>query len=266
MPAPIPRIAGLTKMPEIKNDVNVKRKTLRLERDSTDPHRHLVCFTFNAGVSGSICIFFVAKEGEGCSFTPLHPNKFSLQRIPFSAGLGLEFRQEPGTGVDLAAFEESELLAEGKSVYPLVIQMETDPKNPPPDANPHLEEPPGAKLPPWIHCQTTYAVLEKEKTEEGKGADWNVRPLKQRVWVGGQRYELQEIYGMASSDGEAEDGLDVGKECVICLSAPRAMTAFPCRHMTFRSDNGGEFMNRELTNFFTQEGILHERTIPHTPK
>eukprot|EP00270_Netrium_digitus_P015429 TRINITY_DN5408_c0_g3_i2.p2 TRINITY_DN5408_c0_g3~~TRINITY_DN5408_c0_g3_i2.p2 ORF type:complete len:102 (+),score=10.50 TRINITY_DN5408_c0_g3_i2:538-843(+) len=36
--------------------------------------------------------------------------------------------------------------------------------------------------------------------------------------------------------------------------------------LTIFSDNGKEFLNKKLTDFFTQEGILHERTIPHTPQ
>lgn len=34
----------------------------------------------------------------------------------------------------------------------------------------------------------------------------------------------------------------------------------------FRSDNGGEYVNTELSNFFVGKGIKHERTIPYTPE
>ena len=50
-----------------------------------------------------------------------------------------------------------------------------------------LPEPPGAPLPQWVQSQTTYAALEK-KADGG----WGVRVLKQKIWVEGVSYELQE--------------------------------------------------------------------------
>ena len=32
------------------------------------------------------------------------------------------------------------------------------------------------------------------------------------------------------------------------------------------SDNGGEYVNSELSSFFRDQGILHETTCPHTPQ
>ena len=34
--------------------------------------------------------------------------------------------------------------------------------------------------------------------------------------------------------------------------------------LIFRTDNGGEFLNNDLTNFFNDNGINHHRTIPYT--
>ena len=33
-----------------------------------------------------------------------------------------------------------------------------------------------------------------------------------------------------------------------------------------RSDNGGEYTSNEFTSFLTEQGIKHEKTIPHTPE
>lgn len=33
-----------------------------------------------------------------------------------------------------------------------------------------------------------------------------------------------------------------------------------------RSDNGGEYINFELSEFLHGQGILHETTCPHTPQ
>ena len=53
---------------------------------------------------------------------------------------------------------------------------------------------PGAAQKVWVQSQTTFAVLVKD--EEG---GWGARVLKQKIWVEGVSYELQEIYGMENS-------------------------------------------------------------------
>lgn len=58
--------------------------------------------------------------------------------------------------------------------------------------------PVGAALPEWVQAQCTYAKLKKD--EDGK---WVLQVLKQKIWVDGVSYELQEIYGMeATRTGE----------------------------------------------------------------
>lgn len=53
---------------------------------------------------------------------------------------------------------------------------------------------PGTAQKVWVQSQTTFAVLVKD--EEGH---WCARVLKQKIWVEGVSYELQEIYGMQTS-------------------------------------------------------------------
>ena len=43
-------------------------------------------------------------------------------------------------------------------------------------------------------------------------------------------------------------------------------TQFSLPVKVIRSDNGGEYLNSELLNFFQEKGILHETTCPHTPQ
>lgn len=91
----------------------------------------------------------------------------------------------------------------------------------------------GGELPQWVQSQTTYAWVEHE------GEEWVARVVKQKIWVKGESYELQEIYGMEQNKATAVgmpanmEGLEdvEGNECVICLSAPRDTAALPCRHM-----------------------------------
>ncbi|GJP84434.1 hypothetical protein CLOP_g14492 [Closterium sp. NIES-67] len=324
--APPPVVAEPQQAVTIRNEVNVKRSSLRLQRDPSDPTKHLVAFTFDATVSGSLSVFIAAQEGEGCSFRELYPHLHTARVFRFSKGLGQKFVQAPGTGVDLACIPEEHLLGVSPTnpVYPLVIRTRVEPRGskPPTVASPvssassdvsnpqssargnassepcsssaasplasggvdPCESDPGAPLSRAIQSQMTYAVFEKvavTRTEKEDGGEENgkgkgrgdlpvlfaVRPLKQKIWVDGTSYEVQEIYGIeqcgrattgrgrkgeqaageggeggkggggSALEGEEEDEDEVaGKECVICMSAPRDTTVLPCRHMCMCAD------------------------------
>ncbi|KAF7143557.1 hypothetical protein RHSIM_Rhsim05G0182100 [Rhododendron simsii] len=218
MPQPLPYVEH-QKAVTIRNDVNLKKESLRVEPDEENPGRFLVSFTFDATVAGSITIMFFAKEGEDCGLSSTKENMLTPVTVPFEQGLGQKFRQPCGTGIDFSTFEETELLKEGEmEAYPLAVKAEAIPVSPTGSADGNPEG--GAS-----NSQITKAVFEKEKGE------YQVRVVKQILWVNGIRYELQEIYGIGNSVDNDFDGNDPGKECVICLSEPRDTTVLPCRHM-----------------------------------
>lgn len=172
----------------------------------------------------SITIYFFAQEGLDCNLTCTKEDLFKPVTITFNEGLGQKFRQPSGTGIDLSGFPDSELFRDEKEVevYPLAVKA---------DASPPKEEKEGEK-----DCansgnrnshnsQITQAVFEK------RDSGYQVRVVKQILWVNGTRYELQEIYGIGNSVEGENDVNDPGKECVICLSEPRDTTVLPCRHM-----------------------------------
>ncbi|XP_050228618.1 probable E3 ubiquitin-protein ligase LOG2 [Mercurialis annua] len=202
----------------IRNDVNLKKESLRIEADEDNPGKFLVAFTFDATVSGSITIIFFAKEGEDCILRPTKENLLPPVTVNFEQGLGQKFRQPPGTGIDFTVFDEKELLKEAElDVYPLAIKAEASPVN--------QDGQEGNQSSGPTNSQITQALFEKDKGE------YQLRVAKQILWVNGMRYELQEIYGIGNSvEGEVEAN-DPGKECVICLSEPRDTTVLPCRHM-----------------------------------
>ncbi|KAL8241301.1 hypothetical protein R6Q59_014656 [Mikania micrantha] len=206
----------------LRTDVNLKKETLKIEPDEEHPGKFLVEFTYDATVAGSITLYFFAKEGEDCNMTPTKTDTDPPFTIHFQQGLGQRFRQESGTGINLSAFEESELANISETgVYPLAIKAEATPYASEDETKNHKSN----------NSQITQAVFEKDKSE------YHVRVAKQILWVNGMRYELQEIYGIGNSvdananDAAEFDGNDPGKECVICLSEPRDTTVLPCRHM-----------------------------------
>ncbi|KAF8388005.1 hypothetical protein HHK36_026671 [Tetracentron sinense] len=178
---------------KVRNGVNVNKESIRVEVDKNNPDCHLVSFTFDAMVDGSITIFYFGKEEPNCRFTPLYPEVYMPVRIPFQRGLGQKFCQPSGIGIDLGFFELGDLSQPslGEDVFPLVISAETQ----------------------LGHAQITQAVLEKNN-----GAPFQVRVIRQILWVDAVRYELREIYGIHNSAEADFDSNDPGKdECAKAL-------------------------------------------------
>ena len=145
-------------------------------------------------------------------------------RIPFQNGLGQKFCQRSGTGIDLGFFDLDDLSrsSQNEEVFPLVIYAESSLPSLLP-MNDQLGQPLPIPLP---HAQITQAVLEKNN--EGL---FQVKVIKQILWVDGVRYELRELYGIENSDESGIDNNDTGKECVICMTEPKDTAVLPCRHM-----------------------------------
>lgn len=212
----------------IRNDVNIQKSTIRLDKDEENPGFYLLAFSFDSDSAGSFSIFFFAKEGADCSIVPLNLNYYKPTRVPFEKGFGQKFRQPMGTGIYLDAFDAVDLGKEGPDEScPLVIRAQTAPKESHQESSYNDNEPIGAPLPKTVNSQITQAVIEKKDN-----GDCRVRVLRQIIWIDGVRYELQEIYGIESAVGGGEyDENDLGKECVICMSEPRDTAVMPCRHM-----------------------------------
>ncbi|WCJ23675.1 RING/U-box superfamily protein [Euphorbia peplus] len=212
---------------KVRNDVNVHKDTLKVEVDEMNPDTYLVSFLFDALFDGSITILYFAKEESQCTFVPQYPEAHIPLRIPFQKGLGQKFCQPSGTGIDLGFFELDDLSkpSSGEDVFPLVIVAETCT---PVDSDDDVDD----SLPNTSnHLQITQAVLEKKDRDL-----FQVRVVKQILWIDGVRYELRELYGIGSSSAEGFDDCEPGKECVICMTEPKDTAVLPCRHMCMCSD------------------------------
>ncbi|KAK4804972.1 hypothetical protein SAY86_004789 [Trapa natans] len=207
---------------KVKNDVNVHKDTIQLFSDVQNPDSHLVSFTFDALVDGSITVFYFAKEGANCTFSPIYPEVYTPQRIPFQKGHGQKFCQPFGSGIDLGFFDLDELSkpSQNEEIFPLVICAET--------STPSLidEQPKQSVSRMSSHAQITEAVLVK-----GNEGNFQVKVIKQILWIEGVRYELREIYGINNVDEKGFEDNDPGKECVICMTEPKDTAVLPCRHM-----------------------------------
>jgi len=228
----------ISKTITIRNDVNLKKNTLKLTRDAARPKIFQLEFVFDASLDCCISVYYAAlinpaTEDGRVSFSPLKEDSSHPTQL-FSKGLGQVFRTQPEHPLDLSIFPE-ELLTHSASHnrYPVVICLEVAP---------------GASANSKVSSQTTFIDIVRKPA----GLPPMLRPLKQKIQVGSHSYELQEIYGIdrrsganqgsscdeacTSSDGAGADGSDDGPECVICMTETRDTTVLPCRHMCMCSD------------------------------
>lgn len=88
-------------------------------------------------------------------------------------------------------------------------------------------------IPDPKQSHTTICVVDHHHTD----GTYVLRALKQKIFVDGLCYLLQEIYGIenkninkatAAMDDDADDN---GSECVICMCDTRDTLILPCRHL-----------------------------------
>ena len=213
----------------IRNDVNLKKNTLQLVRDATNPTAFHLEFTFDASTDCSIRVYYVATErvaADGTlSFVPLlehgaHPVETR------SKGLTQTFRTHESHPLDTSLYT-AEHMTPAAGRFPIVVCLEA--------ANGSGSGQPKSA----VQSQTTFATVS---TPDAAG-NRTIAPLKQKIQVGSTSYELQEIYGIdgasagASSEGGGDaEGGDNARECVICMTEPRDTTVLPCRHMCMCSE------------------------------
>ncbi|XP_057961216.1 probable E3 ubiquitin-protein ligase LUL3 [Malania oleifera] len=239
MEHPTPPYVDHQSAKKIKNEVNVQKGTIRVDVDEKNSDSYLVSFTFDALVDGSVSIFYFAKEGINCTFTPLYPEIYKPAKVTFEKGLGQKFSQPSGTGIDLGFFDVDELSKPSpeEDVFPLVIVAEAC--LPPLPVSEQLAHPPQMASP---HMQITQAILKRD--DDGH---FQVRVIKQILWVDRVRYELREIYGIKDSDEAGIDNNDAGEECVICMTEPKDTAVLPCRHMCLCSECAKELRLQSST-------------------
>lgn len=220
----------------IRNDVNLKKASLRLVPDEASPSKYHLEFTFDAATECTIRVFYAAVEvlaaGGAASYVPLKQSGM-LQAEKRGKGLNQSFRTQASHPLDTSLYTSAELSYKagpaGVERFPIVVCLEA------------TGESSGASK-SSVTSQTTFANLV------GSEGAKTVQPLKQKIQVGATSYELQEIYGIdgatanmgdagtSAASGGGDEGTENARECVICMTEPRDTTVLPCRHMCMCSE------------------------------
>nr|XP_050853636.1 E3 ubiquitin ligase Rnf157 isoform X1 [Vespula vulgaris]XP_050853637.1 E3 ubiquitin ligase Rnf157 isoform X1 [Vespula vulgaris] len=236
-PYPPPQTNDPTKT--LKSLVNIRKESLRLVRnmDQTStssqchnvkrygdsdgekkPNRFNIEFTFDCDVRCAITIYYFCTEEittKGVTYVPRDPSMNS-ETYHYKKGANQLFSQTSHI-FDPSLYNEEDLMYNAdREIIPIAIYC-------------IAEE--GSDEPKQSH--TTIAVVEKHSD-----GTYVLKALKQKLYVDGLCYLLQEIYGIenkntesAKQQGSDEDTDDNGSECVICMCDVRDTLILPCRHL-----------------------------------
>ncbi|CAG9808266.1 unnamed protein product [Chironomus riparius] len=201
----------------LKSFVNVRKESVKFVKSETGKGYN-VEFVFDSDLKCFIKIYYFATEEITNSSINYVTKESELvsDKFQYEKGANQTFSQ-PSHIFFPNKFQDENLQYDcDKDIYPIVIHCVID-------------EPIDST---FVHSHTTICVVDHH-TSDG---EYHLRAMKQKIFVDGLCYLLQEIYGIENKNltripNNNDDDEDTGSECVICICEPRDTLILPCKHL-----------------------------------
>ncbi|KAI2799666.1 hypothetical protein BLOT_011572 [Blomia tropicalis] len=209
----------------LRSLINIRKETLKLlctNSDLSDEPQYTIEFVFDSDVDCNITVYFICNEE--CSVSGMKyiskDVKHRSQQYNYKAGMGQLFSQTNAL-FDPHQYDAADLLYQvldekgefnSSTPFPVVIHCVAEEGDDPKQSH------------------SLIATIEKVCDDI-----FSLKPIKQKIFVDGLSYLLQEIYGIENKVNKLEknydDDNDNSFECVICMSDLRDTLILPCRHL-----------------------------------
>lgn len=225
-PSPFPYTAPLPNEPMqmLRSLINIRKETIKLINPPSDSKNsnYTLEFVFDSDVNCAITIYFLCKEEStlnGLKYIPKNAS-YCSETFHYESGIGQLFSQSSyifnPQNYNAAELNYQILDSKGEynlsAFYPVVIYCLAEEGDDPKQSH------------------SLIATVEKVYDQL-----YTIKPIKQKIFVDGLSYLLQEIYGIENKTNKVEkiyeDESDNSFECVICMSDLRDTLILPCRHL-----------------------------------